>query len=283
MGRKLISKLGIMGLLMAVALTGCGNDGGSNVGIVSTDTIGGVCEGAGCVSLSGGALVTAGDLTTASSYVILAKTGIATTGTTKITGNLGLSPVAASFITGFGLIADATNVFSSSSLVTGKIYASTYAPPTPANLTSAVANMELAYTNANGMAPAGGALPPGTACPGVGIFGGLTITPGVYTCTTDVLIPTGTNVTLSGKGAYVIRTTGGLTQSSATQVILTNGAQAKDVFWVVGGVVDIGANASMQGVILAKTNIAVKTGAKVNGRLLAQTNVSLDAGTVVVP
>jgi hypothetical protein len=236
------------------------------------------------VSLSGpitGTPLATGDLKSASSYVILAKTGIATTGTTKITGNLGASPNAASFITGFGLVADATNVFSTSSLVTGKIYASDYAVPTPANLTAAVSNMELALTNANGMAPAGGGL--NTACPGTGSFGGLTITPGVYTCTPTVLIPSGTNVTLSGSGVYVIRTKGGITQSADTQVILTNGALAKNVFWVAAGTVDIGTNATMQGVILAQTNIAVKTGAKVNGRLLAQTGVSLDSNTVVVP
>jgi hypothetical protein len=269
----------MLGLLMAASLTGCGSDDG---GSASQNTIGGVCEGAGCVSLSGGALISAGDLTSASSYVILAKTGIATTGASKITGNLGSSPAEASFITGFGLIADATNVFSRSSLVTGNIYASDYAPPTPANLTAAVSNMQTAYTNANGLAAAGGALP-GNECPGAGNFGGLTITPGVYKCTTSVLIPTATNVTLSGPGVYVIRTAGGITQSPDTQVKLTNGALAKNIFWVAADVVEIGTNATMQGVILAQTNIAVKTGAKVNGRLLAQTAVTLDANTVVVP
>jgi hypothetical protein len=279
MGKRFINKKWMLGLLMAASLTGCGSDNG---GSASQDTLGGVCEGADCVSLSGGALIAAGDLTAASSYVILSKTGITNTGASKITGNLGLSPGAASLIGGFGLVADATNVFSKSSLVTGKIYASDYAPPTPANLTAAVSNMQTAYTNANGLPAAGGALP-GNECPGAGSFGGLTITPGVYKCTTDVLIPTGTNVTLSGTGVYVIRTSGGLTQFADTQVKLTNGALAKNIFWVVGGVVDIGTNATMQGVILAQTNIAVKTGAKVNGRLLAQTAVTLDANTVVVP
>jgi hypothetical protein len=282
MKKRIFNKLWFAGLLLAVTMTGCGSDGG---GHASTDTIGGACEGAACVSLSGGALTAPGDLTSASSYVILAKTGISNTGTTgatKITGNLGLSPAAASFITGFTpLTADATNVFSTSPNVTGKIYAATYAAPTPANLTTASGNMLTAYTDANGKAPAGGGLT--TACPGVGNFGGRTITPGVYTCTTDVLIPTGTNVTLKGSGIYVIRTTGGLTQSADTQVILEEGALAKNIFWVAGGVVDIGTNATMQGVILAATNITLKTGAKVNGRLLSQTAVNLDSNTVVVP
>jgi hypothetical protein len=280
MGNRFINKKWLAGLLMAVSLTGCGDDGGK----ASTDTIGGACTGNDCVSLSGpssGTPLAAGDLTSASSYVILAKTAITTTGATKITGNLGLSPAAASLISGFGLVADSTNVFSTSSLVTGKIYASDYAPPTPSNLTSAVANMQLALTNANGMAPAGGGLT--TACPGVGSLGGLTITPGVYNCTSTLLIPPGTNVTLKGSGVYVLKTSAGITQSADTQVILSDGAQAKNVFWVAGGVVDIGSNATMQGVVLTQSNINVKTGAKVNGRLLAQTAVTLDASTVVVP
>jgi len=68
---------------------------------------------------------------------ILAKTKISTTGTTHITGNIGISPAAATFITGFALILPAGGAFSTSSLVTGNIYAPAYASPTPANMTTA--------------------------------------------------------------------------------------------------------------------------------------------------
>src|SRR6185369_4608850 len=67
------------------------------------------------------------NLGTAGSFVVLTKTGITTTGTTAIVGNIGVSPIVATSMTGFGLIADATNTFSTSSLVTGKIYAADYA------------------------------------------------------------------------------------------------------------------------------------------------------------
>ena len=77
------------------------------------------------------------DLGTAGNFVILAKSGISTTGTTSIVGDIGVSPIAATAITGFGLILDSTNTFSISSLVTGKVYAADYAPPTPANMTTA--------------------------------------------------------------------------------------------------------------------------------------------------
>ncbi len=72
------------------------------------------------------------------------ETGISTVPAPVITGDLGLSPYAASAITMFSLIADSTNLFSTSAQVTGKIYASNYTAPTPANLTTAIGDMELA-------------------------------------------------------------------------------------------------------------------------------------------
>src|SRR5208282_2571338 len=88
------------------------------------------------------------DLGSATNFVILAKSGISTVPTSAVTGNLGVSPAAATFITGFSLTADPTNVFSTSAQVTGKIYAADYATPTPANLTAAIGDMQLAFTNA---------------------------------------------------------------------------------------------------------------------------------------
>src|SRR5450759_3386448 len=84
------------------------------------------------------------NLKTAGDFVILAKTAVSTTGTTAITGDIGVSPAAASFITGFGLVMDGTNTFSTSvpsNLVTGKVYASDYTPVSPAKMTTAVSDM----------------------------------------------------------------------------------------------------------------------------------------------
>ena len=166
----------IAALSLVAVLAGCGSGGNGISGFGST---GGVCSGASCVSLGA-----------AGNYVILAKTGISTVPACAITGNLGLSPAAASFITGFSLTADSTNVFSRSSQVTGKVYAADYAPPTPTNLTTAVQDMMTAYTDAAGRAPGTTDSPPG------GAIGGTTIPPGVYKWTSGVSI--GTDVTLSG-------------------------------------------------------------------------------------
>ena len=127
-------------------------------------------------------------LGTAGNFAILAKSGISTVPTSAVTGNIGVSPAAATSITGFSLIADATNVFSTSPQVTGKVYAADYAPPTPSNLTTAVGDMELAFTDAAGRAPDVTEL-------GAGNIGGMTLAPGVYKWGTGLLIPT--DVTLS--------------------------------------------------------------------------------------
>ncbi len=90
---------------------------------------------------------------------------------------------------------------------------------------------------------------------------------------------------LSGgpRDVWVFQVAGTLDQASATRVTLTGGALAKNVFWQVAGAVTIGTTAHFEGVVLAKTLIAVNTGASVNGRLLAQTAVTLQMNAVTQP
>src|SRR3982750_4258129 len=87
-------------------------------------------------------LGSAGDPGAAGSYVVLAKTGISSVPGSAVTGDMGLSPAAARFVTGFALIADPTNVFSTSTQVAGKVFASNYAVPSPINLTTAIGSMQ---------------------------------------------------------------------------------------------------------------------------------------------
>jgi hypothetical protein len=213
------------------------------------------------------------DLGTAGNYVVLSKTGISTTGATKITGDIGVSPIAATGITGFGLVLDRSGAFSGSSLVTGRVYAANYAVPTPSKLTAAVGAMQTAYTNAAGRRA-------GYTELGAGNIGGLTLVPGVYKWSTGVTIPT--NVTLSGNqnAIWIFQIAGTLNISSATKVILAGGAQAKNIFWQVAGTTTLGTTSTFNGNILDLKNIALQTGAVLNGSALAQTAVTLDANTV---
>lgn len=54
-------------------------------------------------------------------------------------------------ITGFTLVADGTNVFSTSTVVTGKVYGATHAVPTPATLSTANDDQLTAYNDAAGL------------------------------------------------------------------------------------------------------------------------------------
>jgi cytoskeletal protein CcmA (bactofilin family) len=81
---------------------------------------------------------------------------------------------------------------------------------------------------------------------------------------------------------WIFQISGSLVQASATNVILSGGAQAKNVFWQTTGRVAIGTTAHTEGNILSHTQIAMRTGASINGRLLAQTAVTLQKNTVTI-
>ncbi|MBA2321305.1 MAG: DUF3494 domain-containing protein [Deltaproteobacteria bacterium] len=189
---------------------------------------------------------------------------------------MGVSPAAATYITGFSLILDPSGEFSTSIQVVGQIFAADYAVPTPSNLTTAVSDMELAFTDA-------ASRPAGVTELGAGDIGGMILAPGVYSWGTGLLIPT--DVTLEG-GAFdvwIFQIAQDLTLSSGADIFLAGGALPKNIFWQVSGLVDIGTTAHVEGVILSQTAITLATGSSINGRLLAQTAVTLDDTTVVEP
>ncbi|MFZ3059373.1 MAG: ice-binding family protein [Candidatus Methanoperedens sp.] len=218
------------------------------------------------------------NLGTAGNFVILSKTGISTTGTTSIVGDIGVSPIDSTAITGFGLIMDASNQFSTSSIVTGKVYAANYAPPTPSIMTTAISDMEIAYTDA-----AGRTLPDFTEL-GAGNIGGMTLTPGLYKWGTGVKIPPG-GVTLAGgaNDVWIFQIAQDLTVDNGAKVTLSGGAQARNIFWQVAGKTTIGTTSDFKGIILSKTLISLNTGATLNGRALAQTAVTLIANVITAP
>lgn len=217
------------------------------------------------------------NLQSAGNFVILTKTGISTTGVTSIVGDIGVSPAAATFITGFGLSLTAPNTYSTSPTVTGKVYAADYSSPTPSYMTTAISDMQTAYTDAAGLTN-----PTATEL-GAGNIGGLTIAPGLYKWGTGVTIPT--DVTLSGgaNDIWIFQIAQGLNISSSAKVVLAGGARAANIFWVVAGQTTIGTGASFNGNILDQTAIVLNTGATLTGRALAQTAVTLDANVVTTP
>ncbi|WP_185964640.1 ice-binding family protein [Flavobacterium sp. GT3R68] len=215
------------------------------------------------------------DLGAAGNYVILAKTAINNNPTSAITGDLGLSPAATSYITGLSLT-NATG-YATSAQVTGKIYAADMVSPTSTNLTTAVNNMITAYNDAAGRPS------PDFSELGTGNIGGKTLTEGLYKWTNTVTAPTNLIISGSATDVWIFQIAGDLTVSSGVKITLSGGAQAKNIFWQVAGTVSIGTTAQFKGVILSKTGVTLASKATLSGRALAQTAVILDANIVTKP
>jgi cytoskeletal protein CcmA (bactofilin family) len=216
------------------------------------------------------------ELGNAKNFVVLAKTGIATVPDSTIVGSMGVSPIATTAMTGFGLKMDPAGMHATASQITGNAYGADMAMPTPAVLTQSVLDMQTAYTNASLRTTDN----PRRVNVNGGNIGGLTLTPGVYTFTTGVNI--NSDIILRGESddVFIIQTTGVLTLATSTKVFLDGGVQAKNVFWVVAGNVSLGASSYMQGVILCKTNVVMVTASALTGRILAQTEVALQKAQV---
>jgi hypothetical protein len=218
------------------------------------------------------------DLGTSGNFVILTKTGISTTGTTSIVGDIGVSPIDHTAITGFILILDPAGQWSSSNLVVGKVFAADYEVPTPTMLITAVSDMETAYTDA-----AGRTLPDYTELYS-GDLTGQTLTHGLYKWSTGVLVSAG-GVTISGTASdvWIFQIAQNLIVANGAIVTLNGGAQASNIFWQVAGQTTLGTTADFKGIILCQTLVEMQTGATLNGRALAQTAVTLDANSITSP
>jgi len=274
------SKFWVMALLLAVSMTGCGGgDGGGGVTPRSAGSAGGADAATrGAVSVEASAV----PLGSAANYAILAKTGVSTSPISVVTGNVGLSPAARVGLTGWSESYDASDTFATSAQVTapGKLYASDLVGgTTTVDLTAAVGNMETAYTAAAGRTATSAA----TTNVGTGTLTSLTLAPGVYEWGTAVTIPTDLTLNGSATDIWIFKVAGTLDMAAAKNVILSGGAQAKNIFWQVSGAVTIGANTHFEGIILGQTSITLGNLASINGRLLAQTAIILDANTVKVP
>lgn len=256
-------------IILALILSGCGGDGngGDDNG---TPTAAGV--GTGVSGLGRGPAPV--NLGSAGSFVILAKSGVSTTGTTTVVGDLGLSPAAGSLFTGFSETLAGT--FATSPLVTGFMFAADYTSPTPSILGTAILDMQAAYTEAAGRAPDYIEL-------GAGDIGGLNLGPATYKWGTGVLVPT--NVTLTGgpSDVWIFQIAQDITVSTGVQIILAGGALPENIYWQVFGAADLGTGSSFKGVLVSQTSIVMRTGSSIHGRALAQTAVTLDASTVTSP
>ena len=204
-------------------------------------------------------------------FVILSKSGITNVNPSVVTGDVGTSP-----ITGAALLLTCAEI-------KGTPYTVDAAGPqpcaviNPSRLTTAVSDMQKAYTDAAGRSN------PNFVNLGAGDIGGRTLTPGLYKWSSGLLIPT--NITISGgpDDIWIFQVAGTLNMSSAVRIILKGGAQAKNIYWQVADAVTLGTTSHFEGIILGMTGINMRTGATINGRMLAQTAVTLQMNTVTRP
>jgi hypothetical protein len=104
-------------------------------------------------------------------------------------------------------------------------------------------------------------------------LGGRTLQPGVH-CAAAAMALT-TEVFLDAMGdpnaSFVIKAaTAALTTAAASRVTLQNGAQAKNIYWLIGSSATLGANSFMKGNMIAATDITFGAEVELVGRALAR-------------
>ncbi|MEY2523651.1 MAG: hypothetical protein QOJ66_2216 [Ilumatobacteraceae bacterium] len=117
---------------------------------------------------------------------------------------------------------------------------------------------------------------------------GLTLAPGVYAGSAKAPLSLSGQLVLDGQGnnaaVFIFQTDSTLITSSASSILLINGASECNVFWQVGSSATLGTGSQFVGNILALTSISVQTGVTVQGRALARNGaVTLDNDVFTQP
>ena len=193
---------------------------------------------------------------TTTNFAILAGSTITNSGTTTVTGDIGLSP--GTSFSGAGGVN-----------ITGTIH-----------LTDAVAldaknDLDTVYNQITGLLPV-------TRI--ASELGGQTLLPGVYDSADGTFSITGT-LTLNAQGndnaVFIFKAATTLVTASSSDVNLINSATQCQVFWQVGSSATLGTGSSIAGHIYADQSITATTGAEVRGQILARTGaVTLDGNII---
>ncbi|MET9667907.1 ice-binding family protein [Streptomyces sp. NPDC006475] len=191
-------------------------------------------------------------------FAVLGGASVTNTGPSIVTGDLGVSPGVS--ITGFP-----------PGQVDGSIHNA------DATAVAGHADLIATYNDAVGQTPDDSI---------TGDIGGQTLSPGVYNAASSIGL-TGT-LTLDAQGDrnsdWIFQIGSTLTTATASQVLLINGATARNVIWLIGSSATLGTDTDFAGRVLAQTSITVNAGVTVNGQVLAiDGTVTLDTNTITRP
>jgi len=215
------------------------------------------------------------NLGTAGNYVIVAQTGLTTTGNTAIIGNIALGITSAA-MTGFSETLNPGGTSSTSALVTGTIYAANYAPPTPTLLTQVIADAVAAYNDA-----ATRTSPDYLDTP---INGPTTLQAGLYKWTGAYTVQGAITLTGNAASVFIFQVGGALDFASTSNIILSGGVLPSNVIWQGNGAVSLLGGAQVQGIVLGLSSFALTSGARlVNGRAFAQSTFTMIGNTITQP
>jgi hypothetical protein len=188
----------------------------------------------------------------AASYSLLAGTGVVNTGSTTLSGELGLSPGGS--ISGGPTVAGATHDKDAAS-----------AAAQTASVT--------AYNEVNARAPHRGV---------VGNLGGQTFRAGIYSSAAALAL-TGT-LTLDAENnpnaIFIFQTDGAMDTAASSNVVLINGASAANVYWQAEGAVGTGADSTFRGTILTAGAVTLGNNTKLIGRALSTGTVTMANSTI---
>ncbi|MHB1278137.1 MAG: Ig-like domain-containing protein [Bacteroidia bacterium] len=204
------------------------------------------------------------NLDCAAGFAVLAGSAVTNTGNTVVDGDLGLSP--GSSVSGFP----------PGQVINGSI-----------RINDAAANnakgcLTTAYNDGAGRSN-------NVIISSTGQLGGLTLAPGLYQSAPGSFSITGSDLTLDAQGdinaVWIFQMPSStLTVGNGIKVTLSGGAQAGNIYWIVGSSATIGTTAEMKGNILADQSITLQTGASLLGRALTRiAAVTLDNNAVTKP
>ncbi|MDZ7706759.1 MAG: ice-binding family protein [Trueperaceae bacterium] len=216
-------------------------------------------------------------LGSAGDFVLLSKAGISTTGVTFITGDIGVSPIDLTAITGFNETLDPSGEFATSTLVDGQHLRG---EPRPTD-----AHADDRRDRRHGDRVHGRSRPHDARLDRVRC--------GEHRLEHDRSRPAhvehgvaiNTDLTLTGTATdvWILQIAQDLTVADGISVLLAGDALPENVFWQVAEQVTLGTGSELHGVVLSKTAVVMNTGATLTGRAFAQTEITLDATTVTQP